>query len=216
MFRSLINAILIPLALSTTLLFGSPVSVYDPAIQSLLTTHLCQGDLYGDFVNDFVAVLSDGSAWKVHPKDSAKYGNWTVNDIMHVQIRTSFYWFKREHKFELQNLSRNESVRVMLMQYPQFPLTVVGVHNIEIGGYYETIANNLGSESVVVTQWIPIYTTEVYLNDGSVWRLSSQSNVFSTGNYVYFGVHRDVDKQWNFLITGTQREAIWQKVARVM
>lgn len=215
MIRKFAKLLILPLLFASAGLLAYPM--VDPSIHTLSTTYFCSGDDYGDFVNDYVAVLSDGSAWKVHPGDTEMYGQWANGDIVHVQVRTSFFWFKREHKFELQNFTRNQSVRVMLMQYPTYPLSILTVQYVEMGGsFVDRNTTNAFGETFTERVWIPKLAADLYLSDGTVWRLQGENIHFQAGNYVYFSIHREIDKTWNFLISGKQREAVWQKVDRVL
>src|ERR1700722_14637798 len=57
---------------------------------SLISVYTFEGDSHGDFQGDLAVLLSDGSAWKVHPDDRDKISNWNIGDSMHISLRTSF------------------------------------------------------------------------------------------------------------------------------
>ncbi len=153
------------------------------------------GDKHGDFKGDPVAVLSDGSAWKIHPKDSEKFSKWLANEILRPEARTSFYLLKREHKFRLYNHMRNESVRAMLAQYPTYPLMVI-----------ESETYNAGRPE-----------KRVVLNDGTVWRIRKNFNHFNIGTTVHLGCNYETTRDGMelhrfFLISGIEREAVFEFV----
>lgn len=203
-----------------SLLFGTANgNTYDTTIQYLNNSYLFDGDRHGRFSGDFVCVLNDGSGWKVHPKDTEKYRLWSPGDILHVQVRTSFYFFKREHKFELQNYSRNEIVRVMLVQYPSEPLSINAIQNVQVDGYYGTKSTkDINGNTQTIKEWVPIFQKEIYLNDGTVWRLEKQkdANAFDQGKYVYFSVQKESSGFWYYFIAETEREAVWCIATRVL
>ena len=91
-----------------------------------------EGDRHNEFAGNFIAVLNDASRWKVHPMDEEKFRQWTIDDVVHIRLRTSKYWFKREHKFELYNHMKKESVRAMLINYPTQPLFVQTFQDVEV------------------------------------------------------------------------------------
>ncbi len=184
---------------------------FAPNRQYFVSIDTFRGDQHGEFKNDLVACLSDDSAWKVHPTDKDKFSRWTANDIVHVGVRNSFYWFKREHKFELVNHTRNETVKVMMVQYPRVaPLTVVlaetYLKNQSIQPF--TYTDSLGR---INTIYVPsnTYEKKVALSDGSVWTIRKNFESFSIGNRVYVGVNATKNGFDFLLISGLEREAEW-------
>lgn len=169
------------------------------------------GDSHGQFTGDPVAILSDGSAWKIHPKDKEKFSRWIGNEIVHVEARTSFYWFKREHKFELRNHMRNESVRAMLVQYPTYPLMIVESHSYiaDTKVEYTEYRHDDGSSTTVPTVY-NIHEKRVVLNDGSAWRIRENFDSFNIGNTVYLGCNSENNRYYFFLVSGIEREAVFE------
>lgn len=173
----------------------------------LNSTAIFKGDRHNQFQGDYVAILEDGSAWKVHPEDRSKYEQWLPGESIHPQVRTSFYWFKREHKFELNNQSRNESVRAMLVQYPTYPLFITQSYQVENGGYFrpKKIIDSSGNQ-YIKEEWEPTFETQVHLNDGSIWRVGKGNVEFQEQHFVYIGIQANTESFQNFLISGTERE----------
>lgn len=170
------------------------------------------GDQYGGFENDLVAILNDGSGWKVHPEDRNKFGEWDKNDAILVRKRTSFYWFKREHKFELYNYSNNETVRAMIVQYPTYPLHIVAT---DIYKAYTDLRSSFWVDSKGTTHYyfytVDVYYKLVFLNNGTSWVItdSSEFSNFCMNDIVYLGFNTDDECISPFLISGIQREARW-------
>jgi len=166
------------------------------------------GDKHGEFRNDYVAILNDGSGWKIHPEDRELFTQWDVQDIVHVGKRTSTYWFKREHKFELENHTRNQKVRVMLVQYPPNALYIVDSICYTTG--YESV-NHVDSNGTIYNTYVPIHVKKVFLNDGSAWIIENQNNFkyYNKGNKVYLGWNSGTNGFSLFLISGIEREATW-------
>lgn len=181
-------------------------------LQYLNAITLFNGDMHGQFKDDFVAILSDDSAWKVHPKDKEKFAKWGINDIVHIGVRTSFYWFKREHKFELHNMTRRESVRVMLVQLPYNALTIRDTFTYLSGQYLVpyTITDSQGN-SYTYYYWVYTYDKKLYLDDGSVWTIKTESvfDNFTIGTRVYLGVNHKSSGLSYFLTSGIEREGTY-------
>lgn len=195
--------------------------IYPEIIQSIEETGVFLGDRHGEFKGDHVAILSDGSAWKIHPKNHKTYRQWDKGDVVTIMVRTDRYWFKREHKFVLYNYSRNETVNVMLVchkQYPK-PLKVLVTDSFCVG--YETypevkwitIYRNDGTtELVSVTEWKtrPVYRKALGLSDGTIWEIKDGIDDFTIGTHVYVGAQYIDNDDYDFiLIRGDQREARW-------
>jgi hypothetical protein len=189
--------------------FAEVVYTNVPTLQYLTSSRLFNGDRHSDFRNDFVAILGDGSQWKIHPKDTNLFKTWEVNDVVHIRARTSFFWFKREHKFEMYNHTRNEIARVMLIQYPYAPLIILSeqtyLKNSELVPMKKRDAD--GNE---ITEYTLVNTYEkvIYLNDGSSWIIKEKIENFTPNKYVYLGVNDAREGLYFFLITGTEREAV--------
>lgn len=84
----------------------------------LETAEPYNGDRSGRFVGDPLATLSDGSQWKVHPDNKKRFFDWQQGDKVYILPRTSFYWFKREHKFKMYNATKDQYIKVMFIRYP--------------------------------------------------------------------------------------------------
>lgn len=178
-----------------------------------------EGDRHGDFEGDIIAVLSDGSRWKVHPKNLVDFGSWQPGDPVHVGLRTSFYFFKREHKFYLENLKKDTWVKVMLIKHGNNSQMIVETsdvyptatyeHPIQIPVEYKDAYGN------VFYHWITVgyetrpcnFVKELYLSDGNMRIITGRFGNFTVGKVVHIGYDK-YDSE-SFLITGTQREAVW-------
>ena len=175
--------------------------------------YLFEGDKHGDFKGNLVAVLSDGSAWKGHPDSCKILRCWEVGNSIHIKVRTSWYWFKREHKFLLYNHDRKESVKAMLVQYEDLPLKISYT-----SGVYPTAMEPVphwgydGNGNYVILYWTyePCnFRKYLLLSDGSEWTISNNFKYFDYGANVYIGFNTNGDKPTFFLITGQEREAKW-------
>lgn len=181
-------------------------------LQRLEEVYIFSGDDHGDFSGDLAVVLSDGSAWKIHPDSVKKFRRWGRGEIVHVDVRSSFYWFKREHKFKLYNHQRKESVKAMLVAHIDPPLAIVDTYtyptDIMLVPHYERDFN--GNDYIAYYQEVPInFEKLLYLNDGSIWKIASCLNSFNTGMKVYRGAADRATSFFYFLISGLQREAVW-------
>lgn len=194
--------------------------IYPPVIQMLDGTLLFSGDRHGEFVNDFVAVLSDGSFWKIHPTQRVQYQNWQDGDYIQVKVRTEFYFFKREHKFELYNHTKGEALKAMLVKHSDIPYSRIVVStDVYVSGStlqavteteYYWVGNELKSHKVTKFIAVPVYRKTLVLSDGSIWVIKDRFSDFTLGNKVYVGAQGDPKKWYDFvLISGTEREAVW-------
>lgn len=184
-------------------------------LQELQECYVFEGDRHGDFQGDFIAVLSDGSAWKIHPGDREMFLRWNLNDVVHAEVRTTFYFFKREHKFALYNHYTNESARVMLLQHAEDSPIIIETQVYKTGTKIIPITWQDANGNVYITyHYRDIYEKKLYLSDNTVWILqdSKKFDHFNPGRTVYLGVHRHKDGFSYFLITGTEREAKWSWV----
>lgn len=179
---------------------GSVVNrVPDHILRSVYANYAFPGDRHEEFVGDYVVVLNDGSEWKIHPEDSDVFRQWEMNDIVHPRVRSSHYFFKREHKFELVNHTRRQTAKVMLVKYPTHPLIVM-----------DTILE-ITDQFISNKKIISVYTTHIYLSDGTVWRVAgNQKHLFTNYRFVYLSVNDTADGFANFFfIVGSEREAVW-------
>ncbi len=180
--------------------------------------YLFEGDRHGDFKGDLVVVLSDGSAWKGHPENISKLNYWEAGDVVHIEARTSFYWFKREHKFLLYNHDRNESVKAMLIDYGESPLEItfttkayptstelVPVHGIDMDDNPKITGHEIEPCN---------YKKRILISDGSTFEINKNLYHFKVGVNVYFGFNGS-EKPEFFIITGNEREAKWSRVEKV-
>ncbi len=188
-----ITCFLATLLLFTANLSGDNISA-PPTLKILNLFYPFEGDSYGQFRSNLVATLSDGSSWKIHPLDHDKMRYWKINDTVHVGVRTLFYFFKREHKFELVNHSREETARVMLVDYPDFPITII--KSIEYPKY-----------SFFDGKLTLFYRKYLLLSDGTICKILDDCK-FKEGDLVYIGFNISGDYH-NFVITGLEREATW-------
>lgn len=189
----------------------SEITPFDNSFKELRLNSISffQGDLYEDFKNNFVAHLNDGSAWKIHPEDQTRFNQWNINDIVHIYARTSFYWFKREHKFEICNQSRQETIRAMLVKYPEPPLRIVESES-HISGYYMDFYTTTDAFGNIQYHYYPIYTyaTTLWLSDASQWDIDEYCH-FHNEEKIYIFLDR---KNCSFiLITAIERQAQWKK-----
>lgn len=185
--------------------FTNFADTYPSVMQTLLGSDIYQGDRHGDFKEDLVAILSDGSAWKIHPDSGKLYLTWKAGDSIHIKARTDHYWFKREHKFLLYNHTRDESVKVMFVQHKTFPLQIIGTES-----YYKTTVPIYDKDNRLVS-YAPAEPRKVlYLNDGSVWVIREKLDEFQTGMSIYIGAQGRKDAFYDFvLIIGDERDAKW-------
>jgi hypothetical protein len=182
---------------------------------TLLSTVDFEGDRHGDFKGDLVAVLSDESMWKIHPKDTEKYIKWQLEDSLHINVRTSHYWFKREHKFEIYNTTRRESVRAMLIA--PSPTNANVITGIEMRDVSTTIHSYsyIDADNKLCTVYYPVTHQEkiLILNDGSIWSIRAKSHFknYQVGDRVFIGTTNNINTALNsfFIVQGNEREATW-------
>lgn len=192
---------------------------YPPCVQAIHCTDIFRGDSHHQFEGDLVAVLTDGSAWKVHPKDREKYAVWSQGERVRIKVRTDWYWFSRQHKFWLYNQDRGEVVKVMLAQhklYP-FPNKIESTEVIKRDQYvteYEKVQVFEGGrwiEKSVAHQRLKKvpYQKIIRLTDGAIFVIKNprKFDAFQMGAPVYVGAQGAADVEFDFiLITGFERE----------
>lgn len=195
--------------------------VYPPVIQVLDFKDKFPGDRYGEFIGDDVAILSDGSVWKVHPKAADIFKYWQPGEFVDVGVRTDWYWFKREHKFTLYNHNRKEQVNVMLVRHKEEPLRIVStdsyfkstcpVYSYQNVDYIDDYGNIKTRTESHLVGFEPCDERKVLmLNDGSTWVIKDRLRDFQLGMRVYVGAQGVAGSFYDFvLITGDEREAVW-------
>lgn len=176
-----------------------------PYIHEMIGFFQFEGDKHGEFKEDVVVILDDISLWKVHPDPDQievfKY--WKMGEKVHVAARTSWYFFKREHKFMLCNHDRNETVKVMM----------VGSSSLI------ALADDPQASATYNYQDID-FRVNITLNDGSDWEVEVPSNEmtrqrkdmhFAPGTPAFVGYNDEGDGEvCFFIINEVEREAVWR------
>lgn len=196
---------------------GADEEIYPPA--PIMQTFEARGDGYtgdeqGAFRGDEVAILSDGSGWKVHPKDEAKIKTWQRGELVHISLRPRDYWFKREHKFLIYNHTRRESVRAMWVMRQTIPLEIVStdlywktqdpVYHTETEHWVDEKGIKMERTRTFLAGVIPSNGRKVLgLSDGTYWVIKDDFNEFQLGMKVYVGAQGKKDRFYDYvLITG--------------
>lgn len=225
MIKKIALLCLLPVLLVANVYAGNLNGAPDDILRTIFDHRTYDGDRHGQFAGDRTLILNDGSEWKVHPEDNAKASLWGMNEITHPRARLTKFWFKREHKFELYNHLRNETVRAMLIRYPYQALSVLSVVDLELRGdikfrnakdEYGHIIYDSSGKPVVESYWEMIYEKCALLSDGTVWTLKSNEKAFSPGKYVYVSANNTIDSFTYILIIGSEREALWTETYRVL
>lgn len=176
-----------------------------PFIHEYVGQYIYEGDSNGDFKGDFAVTLDDGSSWKIHPDHKELFIDWNIGDKVHIELRESSYYFKREHKFILFNHQKNQGLYVMLIDTP----------------FIVDVAEEPMPTARFVN-WPYTYTDykqNLILSDGSRWEIDSYIyNRFSNNTSVYVGYNPsnkdflDPKYTWNsfFIIRGKGKEAKWE------
>ncbi len=191
--------------------------VYPNSLQHIQFKGVFSGDRHGKFEGDLMAILEDGSEWKVHPKSRATFESWSMGDIVRVKVRTDWYWFKREHKFQLYNHTKGQTVNVMLTKHIDYPsalkITSVETYFKSYGFVPHTKYVFIDGELKPVTKYSYEPTNPrkvIMLSDGTTWVIKDNLNDFQIGSRVYLGAQGVPNVFYDFvLISGDQREAIW-------
>lgn len=205
----MLRKICLALTLCITLFSGlsaakARLESYPAIMQQVTSFYNFEGDRHNKFSGDSTIVLTDGSAWKIHPKDNQKMNRFVPGDYVHVGVRTSFYFYSRQHNFELVNHNNGETVRVMLVRHAAYPKYITACEKIFDSD--EPIGYSKKNKPLASAK-------KITLNDGSVWILREKLGSFSSGNTVYMGANFD-DTHFDsfYIINGTQREAAFAKV----
>ena len=200
--------------------FVNPSQIYPPVIQQLVDIGRCNGDRYGQFRGDPIAVLSDQSVWKIHPDSARQFALWKRGDVICVSERVDRYWFKREHKLLLCNKTTGSTAKAMLFRHSPSSLQIVNTQNyfkstrpkyIEEISYEE---DDEGKQKKKVKQIFVGYEEcdprkIVTLSDGSVWVIKHHLQELQMGMRVYVGAQGIPQRFYDFiLITGDEREAV--------
>lgn len=185
--------------------------LYPASVQPIIFTDTFRGDSHGQFYGDYVAILADGSAWKIHPKDRELYESWSLGDRVRVMYRTDFYWIKREHKYWLHNHSNGQQCRVMIAQHSNNPWKHIVATDIRSHEELvtQTIYEDGQSKEVKVWALVP-YAKIIRLNDGSLWKIENRQkfDLYQVGTPVFVGVQGTPGDDYDFLlIVGLEREA---------
>lgn len=212
MFKNFLSLFIISLFLISQAFGDNSNVVPEGFLRSISSVYLFKGDRHHQFAGNYVAVLNDGSEWKVHPEDSAKYREWNINDIVHPRFRTSSYWFKREHHFKLYNHNRNETVRVMLVRHATVPFQIIDKQTVEVNRRLCQEIDEKGFPQG--NYWTITYRTYLYLNDSSIWAVDDLQ-YFENGKFIYIGLDSNSDGFTYFFIAGTEREAVWSKATPI-
>lgn len=199
----------------------NPQEVLERATVQIVGVSDFRGDRHGDFAGDLVAHLSDGSQWKVHPTQVEEFSNWQLGDYVHLEVRTSFYWFKREHKFSLYNHSNGDSLKVMLIRLDDYPLWIdyasspypTSTYQRPIYHsytYVDQYGRTITEHQLVGYETVPCsYRKDLFLNDGTYFSIDEKFKDFNKGRELYMGVNVSDGSYRPFIIIGTQREAKW-------
>lgn len=184
--------------------------IYPPVIQWLDSTAFFPGDRHGEFEGDPVAILTDGSAWKVHPTSREIFEHWGRGDKVRVKVRTDPYWFKREHKFALYNYDRGETIKVMLVYHKAEPLKIVSQDTYAKSKKLVAVASPYDKNKIIY-EWQPADFRKILgLSDGTFWVIKENFNAFMIGKDIYIGAQGNPKAFYDFiLIVGNQREAKW-------
>lgn len=188
------------------------INYFAPFTSSLLSTYVFEGDKDGAFIGDMVAVLNDNSHWKIHPDHTEIYGKWQPGEAVHVDLRTSKYYFKREHKFALVNHNRNETVFVMLIASPLEIDTAgnpVYTSSMTINGVFHGLDYRINLIFNNGEQWeVDVDMSDLKWKSGWIsWTREYQDKYFQAHTPVYVGYHEEEEKTYFFIINGTGKDA---------
>lgn len=146
---------------------------FSPYIHQYMNCYSYEGDSQGNFKNDLVVQLDDSSSWKIHPDHCHLLANWLVGDQVHVEVRTTWYLYHRNHKFSLYNHRTNESLFVMLIDTP-FVIKYAGdpqpTKRVDNGFFYQ-YSN---------------YKQNITLSNGTEWEVTSYERpYFNIGCHLF-------------------------------
>ncbi len=182
---------------------------YPEAVKEYVSSYIFNGDKHGDFKGGFVIVLNDGSAWKVHPEDQVKFSNWLQGESVFVGIRGTCYWFKREHKYYLYNITRKEFVRAMIVDYSDSSLEVVSVSKPY---FSQTLSKGIYDDEGNWLADVPCRVIDMILSDGSKWIRTYSYGYLKVRTKVYVTVKLYKHSAQFCLIYEKERESKYMSV----
>lgn len=178
-----------------------------PHIHQYSGLYTYDGDAQGNYVGDYAVILTDGSAWKIHSSNNSELATWDIGDKIHVEVRTYWYFYRRDHKFMLYNHKKNKWLYAMLVYSP-----------LRI---YES---GIPTPSATMNGAPTDYKKNLTLTNQSLWEVDSYPNDarFPKGNHAYAsynatsGSGLDPNKEWGtfFVITGRGKDAEWDWARR--
>ncbi len=172
-----------------------------------------EGDAEGYSSGDFIAVLDDGSQWKIRSKDLERFSKWNFGDKVHIGVQTSWYLFKKN--FLLVNHENNESLEVLLIETPLI------VYHSEQPQPTKYIDHGLGLRTY------HDYRQNIITSDGQKWEIidPKSKNSFPQDSPIYIGYNEYSTSQsipgtsqvleegkkyvTFFIINGTGQNANW-------
>lgn len=205
---------LLIMALSSLLMFQTVSAEKLTSDGVIEAVYPFKGDSKGEFVGDLVFRLNDGSEWKTHKKDAKTTKRWSQSDFIEVSIRTSFYFFKREHKFILTNHTRKETARAMIINYQYNPVFVKHVELLEVDRKLMDKYETHDGQVVKVKEWVVYYHQFLHLSNGEIWRNKSPDYSFKEGAFVYVVYSYSSDGFETAVVRGTGRNSYWTKVTK--
>lgn len=167
-------------------------------------------------LNEVTVELTDGSIWSIQSSDAVKVTSWQSDELIHAQLRKSFHWFKRGHKFRLYNHARQESAKAMIVNYGDSPLIVFYAYppvdapeeNVPI---YKFGAE--GQPEIARYETLPAGKKAVLqLTDGSTVEIRDRFDKFTTGAEIYVGWDERHGYFGPFIMTGYGKGAVYTPV----
>lgn len=194
------------------------MQILPEVMQKLDRVEQYKGDKEEEFRGDLVAVLSNGSKWKVHPLCESEFRTWRTEDTVRPVLRSDWYWFKREHKFALYNMRNGRSVNVMLVKRTKNPVYIVDTKT-----YAKDIRPKYTTQVEYTANGTPIYNRtyegdhltnwrkKITLSNGLSFVIKDNFSEFNSGSKVY--VTSQGEQRFGYydfvLIRGFERDAVW-------
>ncbi|MFY7842833.1 MAG: hypothetical protein ACOVOR_02325 [Rhabdochlamydiaceae bacterium] len=129
-------------------------------------------------INDLVAVLSDGSEWRIDREDHEKLCKWEKGDEVHLDFRITTDWYILERKhFYLFNHKKDELVEVFLLKTP-LSITYAQPPNL-VSFLYDQYGRKFNFR----------YRQNILLSNQSAWEMddSPASNTIRANTPAYLG-----------------------------